>query len=188
MKRIIGLLAWLACAPAAIADIDVVVELPPQVDWIQANNVSDDDNALREWVPSGKTVENTDWLIVEQKLKPEKKTSARKFIRWMHRLFRDACTNVKINGPKRVDSAKRKTYWSQVICAKQLDKPYGTVSMQRVIAEGDIVLVVTSELRTSPSEVAGTFAFDSPEDASNLWNKIRQSSEFVLESVHVLER
>ncbi len=172
----------------ALAEINTVeVEFPADINWVQVTEQSDADTYLREWIPSGAPVEDSDWLIVEQKFSLEKRTSARRYIRTMMNLARDACTDVRYNGPEKITVEKYKTYWARVICAKQHDKPYGAITELRVIAEGRTVFVVTSELRTAPTSVAGAIHFGDEDSIKTFFERSEKSAMLARESVRIIE-
>lgn len=145
---------------------DVQVLLPESDTW---NQITSDESAAgytREWVPDGRTGEDTDWIVTVQKLPLERRTSARKFIRTMLQLAGGACTDVKYNGPERIVVDGKKTYWARIMCAEIPGRGYGTFTDQRVVTEGATAYVVTSELRTAPTSVAGVLRFSENADGS----------------------
>ena len=173
--------------PQVIAEISkVIVDLPNDVDWVKVSDHSDDDTYLREWIPSGTSIEDTSWLIVEQKLSLKKKTSAKRFIKNMMKLAQNACTDVSYNGPKKITVEKYKTYWVRIFCANQHNKPYGLVTEQRVIVEGKTVFVITSELRTAPSSVAGVFTLGDNESPKAYFERLKKSAFVAIESVRII--
>ena len=178
------LFAW---APLAAAAIDrVVVDLPPDIDWVQVMNQETSDGYQREWIPSGTSVENTDWLIVEQKFQAPKRTTANRFLKTIMRLVRRACTDVTFNGPEKIVVDGHRTWHARAFCAQQHGKPYGTVTDWRVIAEGKTLYVATSELRTPPTPVAGMFSFKGDETIGAFMHKIEKSAAVVRESVRII--
>ena len=177
----------LVYTPQVIAEISkVIVDLPNDVDWVKITDNSDDDMYLREWIPSGTTVEDAEWLIVEQKFLLKKKTSAKRYIRNMMKFAKAACTDVLYNGPEKIAIEKHKTYWVRIFCAEQHGKPYGLVTEQRVIVEGKTVFVITSELRTAPSSVAGTFVLGKNESFEALQERITKSAALAREFVRII--
>lgn len=177
----------LISTPQAIAEISkVIVDLPNDVDWVKVSDHSDGDSYLREWIPSGASIEDTSWLIVEQKFPLKKKTSAKRYIKNMMKLAQSACTDVRYNGPEKLTVEKYKTYWVRIFCAKQHDKPYGLVTEQRVIVEGKTVFVVTSELRTAPSSVAGVFTLGVNESFEAYLERMEKSAAVARESVRII--
>ena len=177
---------WLAQVPLATADIrSVAVALPADVDWVSVSDRSDGDTYLREWIPSGSTIEDADWLIVEQRLSLTRKRSARRYLNTMMKLARKACTDVLYNGPEKIVVENHQSYWGRVFCAKQHEKPYGTITELRVITDGTTVFVITSEIRTAPSSAAGTFSLTDKESAQALFEKLKQSAFVARESVRI---
>jgi len=177
----------LVYTPQSIAEISkVIVDLPNDVDWVSVSDHSEGDMYLREWIPSGTSIEDTNWLIVEQKISLKKKTSGKRYIKNMMKLWQSACTDILYNGPEKITVEKYKTYWVRIFCAKQHDKPYGLVTEQRVIVEGKTVFVITSELRTAPSSVAGTFALGVNESFEELLERVEKSSTVARESVRII--
>ena len=177
----------LVYTPQVIAEISkVIVDLPNDVDWVKVTDNSNDDMYLREWIPSGTTVEDTEWLIVEQKFLLKKKTSAKRYIRKMMKFAKAACTDVLYNGPEKIAIEKHKTYWVRIFCAEQHGKPYGLVTEQRVIVEGKTVFVITSELRTVPSSVAGIVAPGENDSPEAYFEKLKKSATLARESVRII--
>lgn len=188
MRLRILLAVSLACAPQVYGEISqVIVDLPDDVDWVKATEHSDDGAHLREWIPAGTTFEDTDWLIVEQKLLLERRTSAKRFIKDMMNLAKSVCTDVLFHGPEMLKIGNHKTYWGRVFCAEQHDKPYGSIIEQRVIVEGQTVFVVTSEIRTAPSSAAGVFALEDDEPPDALFERIYKSTAVARDSVRIIE-
>ena len=177
----------LAQAPLAKAEISrVSVALPTDVDWVKVSDDSDGDTYLREWIPSGSTVADTDlWMIVEQRLPLKKKTSSRRFLNTMMKLAREACTDVLYNGPEKIAIENYKSYWGRIFCAKQRGKPYGTITDLRVLAEGTTVFVITSEIRTPPSSVAGVFSVTGSSQTIKALQKLKKSALVARESVSI---
>lgn len=180
----------LASSPCALAEISMIeLDLPHDIEWTKVNEQSDADRYLREWIPTGATLEDPDlWLIVEQRFALERKTSAKRFIRNLMNNWRASCTDVRYNGPEKIKVETHNTYWIRVFCANQHNKPYGSISEQRVIAEGKTVFVVTSELRTSPTTVAGVFSFEEDGSAREFWQRFAKSTSVTRESVKIVER
>ncbi|MCY3749898.1 MAG: hypothetical protein OXG54_00710 [Gammaproteobacteria bacterium] len=177
----------LISTPQAIAEISkVIVDLPNDVDWVKVSDHSNGDSYLREWIPSGTSIEDTNWLIVEQKFPLKKKTSAKRYIKNMMKLAQSACTDVRYNGPEKLTVEKYKTYWVRIFCAKQHDKPYGLVTEQRVIVEGKTAFVITSELRTAPSSVAGVFTLGVNESFEAHLERMEKSAAVARESVRII--
>jgi hypothetical protein len=134
-------------------------ELPGQRSWVQVTSQDSEAGYLKEWVPEGSDVQTTDWIIVSQKLPLGKRTSAKKLLKTMMNLSRQTCTDVLFNGPEKIVTNKEKTYWGKIMCAQVVGKDYGAFIDQRVIVEGKDAWVVTSELRTEPTSVAGQLEF-----------------------------
>lgn len=59
----------------------VVVDLPPDIDWVQVSDQATANQYLREWIPSGTSVEDADWLIAEQRFLSPKRTTAKRFLK-----------------------------------------------------------------------------------------------------------
>ena len=89
MRTGLLIVVLLARFPLATAEVrSVAVALPADIDWVSVSDRSDGDTYLREWIPSGSTIEDADWLIVEQRLSLTRKRSARRHLNTMMKLAR----------------------------------------------------------------------------------------------------
>lgn len=138
---------------------EVVVKRPATVEWQLVTDQSSQDAKIREWVPSGRTAEDTNWIIVQQTFTLKKRQSARSFLESAMKAAKSACTSVKYNGPESIPLDGLESYWGRTMCAQVRGKSYGTFTEQRVVADGDRMHVVTSELHLAPTAVAGGLAF-----------------------------
>ena len=102
-------------------------------------------------------------------------------------LAKQACVSVKFNGPDPYESEGADSYVGRFMCSQQRGKPYGTYTDQRVIAVDGFVYVVTSEIRTPPTAVAGTLAASADQVAAlvKFMKKQQQSSALVRAGVTV---
>lgn len=160
-----AVLAGCAITPTANPITAIKVALPETSKWTQITNKSDAGQYIREWVPEGSTAENTKWIIVDQKFLLGSSVSAESFIKRIFSLARSACTDILYNGPERIISEGHETYVGRFMCAQQKGKSCGTFTDQRVIAQGNEVYVVTSELRLPSSIKSGMLSF--PKDQFN---------------------
>jgi len=162
------------------------VELPSGYEWNLATDTSQDGQYLREWIPQGSTLSNTDWIISEQKLKTGN-TSSKKFIKLMFSSARKACTDVRYNGPVEIITKGHSTYVGLIMCAQQIGQEYGSFTDQRVIASGTDVFVITSELRLPPSQVAGVLEFsnDQTDSIKTFVEHQNASGVFVRSSIRI---
>jgi len=183
-RRSLWLVSLLFYAKVGVAQISQVqIDLPTGTNWTLANEQSDGDQYLREWVADGQTVKQTDWLIVEQRLALERRTSPKNLLKSMMKAASQACANVKLNGPDLLRSDGTRSFVGRIMCSHQNGKTYGAFIDQRVFVEGTTAFVVTSELRTPPTSVAGTLAFDDPETAMAFFERAKTSARFVREQV-----
>lgn len=160
-----AILAGCATTPPANPITMIKVVLPETNKWTQITNKSDAGQYFREWVPEGSTGENTKWILVEQKFLLGSSVSAESFIKRIFSSARSACTDILYNGPEKMISEGHETYVGRFMCAQQKGKSYGTFTDQWVIAQGNEVYVVTSELRLPSSIKAGMLSF--PKDQFN---------------------
>ena len=200
-------IAFLAgCAPFAMADIgELVVDLPPQVEWTMVTDEATDGTYNRAWIPAGTTVEDTElWMIVSQKFDVEKRMSARLVLRGMRDVAGTNCTDMIYSRPKKVVLEyhlldrqhlygvpkrlveKYTTYSAGHICARRHDREYGTVTQHRVLARRNTVFVVTSELRVPPTSEAGSLPFDTRDDYVAFLKRMDMSSRVVHDAVRVV--
>ena len=164
----------------------IEVELP-QENWEQVTNREATGQYIKEWVPSGKTPFDTNWIITEQKLPLQSKISAEKFQKGMFSLARQSCSDVLYNGPQEINVNDHLTSVGRIMCAKQNSKSYGTFTDQRVVIQGLTAYVVTSELRMPASSKAGILAFgeDQVSEIKEFMELQGKSSSFVRKSVSV---
>ena len=164
----------------------IEITLPLQTEWVLVTDQSDSEQYIKEWVPKGQTAQNSNWLIVEQKLKLGSMTSAKSFQKKMFKLAKKACTDVLYNGPEKIVVNKHKTSVGRIMCAKQNGKDYGTFTDQRVLVDGISVYIVTSEIRIPPSEKAGVLKFNAGKfDAKSFMSTQDKSAMFIRKSVQV---
>lgn len=154
-----AILVGCATSPPANPITSVKVVLPETNKWIQITNKAEAGQYIREWVPEGSTGENTKWIVVEQKFVLGSAVSAERYIKGIFSLARNACSDILYNGPERMDANGHETYVGRFMCAQQKGKNYGTFTDQRVVAQGNEVYVVTSELRLPGSPKAGILSF-----------------------------
>ncbi|PSU26130.1 hypothetical protein C9I99_26855 [Photobacterium lutimaris] len=159
----------------------------PQDNWVQVTNKEETDQYIKEWVPNGKTPFDTNWIITEQKLPIQSKTSAENFQKSMFSLAKQSCTDVLYNGPQEINVNDHLTSVGRIMCAKQNGKSYGTFTDQRVVIQGLTAYVVTSELRIPASSKAGVLAFDKEQlnEMKEFMQLQGKSSSFVRKSVNV---
>lgn len=157
--------------------------LPDQEDWVHVTEKSEAGQYLNEWVPKGNDIETTRWLIAEQKLVLSKKSSSKKYIRYIFRLAKKACSNVLYNGPKKDKIDGITSYYGRIMCAKRIGQEYGTFTDIRVIVTGVDALIINSELRIPPSPVAGTLSFDDPTKIAPFMKSAMDSSKFISEGI-----
>jgi hypothetical protein len=162
---LIAVLGGCVTTPPVNPITSVKVVLPETTKWSQITNKSEAGQYIREWVPEGSTGENTNWIVVEQKFVLDSSVSAESYIKRVFSLARNACTDILYNGPEKMDANSHETYVGRFMCAQQKGKSYGTFSDQRVVAQGNEVYVVTSELRLPSSIKAGILSF--PNDQVN---------------------
>jgi len=162
------------------------VELPSGHEWDLVTDTSQDGQYLREWIPQGSTLSNTDWIISEQKLKTGN-TSSKKFIKLMFSSARKACSDVRYHGPTEIITKAHSTYVGVIMCAQQIGREYGSLTYQRVIASGTDVFVITSELRVPPSSVAGVIEFpnDQTDSTKRFFERQNASGELVQNSISI---
>lgn len=202
-KRVCAALL-IGCAPFALAGInELVVDLPAEVEWTMLVDEETDGTYHREWIPAGTTVDDTDlWLIVSQKLDLEKRRSARRFLMDMRKLARTACTDLLYHGPKKsvtkrhmsslysgpkkVVIEKFTSYWGGFFCARWQGEEYGTVTEQRVFADGKTVFVVTSELRIPPTREAGMLPFETRKAVAAFLERMQASSSVVHDAIVIV--
>ena len=200
----------IGCAPFVMADIvELVVDLPAEVEWTMVVDEATDGTYHREWIPAGTTVEDTElWMIASQKFDLEKRRSARMVLRGMRDLARTACTDILYNGPEKIvlekhpldkyhlDGVPKKvvekvvekyrSYWGRFFCAKQHSREYGTVTQQRVLAHRNTVFVVTSELRIAPTSEAGMLPFDTADNVAAFLKRMEASSRVVHDAIRII--
>lgn len=171
---------------AKVASVNI--QLPVNVEWQQISDQSDDRQYLREWIPSDKTIDDTNWLIVQQKFSLENKISAKNFLKRIFSLAEEACSDVKYNGPEKIKTEKITTYWGRFMCARQNGKDYGTFTDIRTISDGKTMYVITSELRIPPTSVAGIMSFGKDVDMGVIQQFMTlqgQSSSFTRKNVSI---
>ena len=194
----------IGCAPFVMADIvELVVELPAEVEWTMVIDEATDGTYHREWIPAGTTVEDTElWLIVSQKFDLEKRRSARRFLIDLRNRARTACTDLLYSGPKKsvterhmppLYSGPKKivlekfvSYWGGFFCARWHGEVYGTVTEQRVFADGKTIFVVTSELRIAPTSAAGMLPFDTEDSVVAFLKRMEASSRVVHGAIQIV--
>lgn len=196
----------IGCAPFAVANIvELVVDLPAEVEWTMLVDEATEGTYHREWMPAGTTVDDTDiWLIVSQKLDLDKRRSARRFLMDMRDGARTSCTDLLYNGPKKVVQEKRvhdrhlygsprnfvrekhSSHWWRFFCARWYGEEYGTVTEQRVFADGKTMFVVTSELRIPPTSEAGILPFDTRKDVAAFLKRMEASTRVVHDAIRVV--
>ena len=139
---------------------------PEDYVWIQVTDQSDAENYLQEWVREGEKAEEAKWLLVKQKLQLPKKQSSKKYIKSIFKLARSSCSDVLYNGPEKLPlDSGAKVYVGRIMCAQQINQPYGSFTDMSVLVEGTSAYVFTSELRIPPSPKAGILSFDNGSDA-----------------------
>jgi len=184
---LLSLAVWAISSYGASPVTSVNFVFPPEHEWKKVTDQMNAGQYLREWIPVEETIETATWLIVEQKILLEKRTSAKNFLSIMMNLAGSACTDVLYNGPEKIVVNGHETYWAKTMCAQQLGKNYGTFTDQRVIVDEKWVFVVTSELRVSPSAKAGQLAFKKGEEFNfaEFMARVKASTQVARSSVFV---
>ncbi len=152
-------LAACAITPPAPPITSIKLMFPKSVKWTQITDKTQGDQFIREWVPEGSTGDDTKWILVEQKFDIGHPVSAKDYIESMFNLARGACAGIKYNGPKEMDAGGHDAYVGRFMCSQEKGKNYGTFTDERVIAQGNYVYVITSELHLPPSPRAGVLTF-----------------------------
>lgn len=165
----------------------VLVNLPDGIKWAKVTDQTNGDVHLKEWVPHGKSADSSDWIIVQQKFRLERKTSAKKYLESMLKLARKSCTDVTFNGPERRNLGEIDSYWGRLMCAQVVGRDYGAFTEFRVIADGLQIFVVTSEIRLPPTRVAGAFEFQSLVEAEQTIAKLEASAQVAREQVQLCQ-
>ncbi len=205
MHRLVFVAFLIACAPFAMADIgELVIDLPPHVEWTMVTDEATDGTYSRAWIPAGTTVEDTDWMIVSQKFDLEKRISARQVLTGIRDFARTDCTDLIYSRPKKIVLEehvldrqhlygvpkrfvkKYTTYSGGYMCAKQRGREYGTVTHRRVLAHRNTAFVVSSQLRIPPTSEAGLFPFDTREAVAAFMKRMDVSSRVVHDAVRVV--
>lgn len=181
----IGLTLMAGSSSAADAMSQIKVTLPSAIEWELATNHSGNDQYLKEWIPKGSTFDSTKWLIVEQKIVLAKKISAKDFLLNIFSGAKAACSHVLFNGPEKLNIQNKESVAGRFMCAQQKGKSYGTFTDQRVVTDGKIVFIITSEIRTEATEKAGVFAFPNKDAAANFMRQQDISSKFVRNAVSI---
>ena len=181
----IGLALLSSPMRAAESPLRIQVTLPATIEWELATNKSDDQQYLKEWILKGSSFETTKWLIVEQKLVLPKKVSAKKYLANIFSGAKAACSHVLFNGPEQLNVKDTESVAGRFMCAQQKGKDYGTFTDQRIIVDGKVVFVITSEIRTDVTEKAGVFAFPDEEAVSRFMRKQAVSAKFVRNAISI---
>lgn len=161
------------------------VKLPDTFTWSQVTDESEGETYIKRWVPEGKSLEKTDWLIVEQKLIRAKKGNAKKILQKQSSLIENSCNDSTIAKSEKIQMDAVTSYATHITCGKKADTEYGFYSQQRVIVDGKNIYWVTSELRIPASEKAGKLAFKEFEEFEVFAEKQTASLNLVRESLQV---
>lgn len=196
----------MGCAPFALADIgNLVVDLPPQVEWTMVTDEATNGTYNRVWIPAGTTVEDTElWMIASLKFDVERRLSARLVLRGLRDVAHADCTDLIYRRPEKIvlenhllDKQhlygvpkrfvkKYTSYSGGYFCAKRHDREYGTVTQHRVLSHRNTVFVVTSELRVPPTSEAGMLPFDTREDIVSFMTRMEASLRVVQDAVRIV--
>lgn len=178
------LLAWTpAGAEPAVSGIRY--DLPPGIDWARVTDEPANASRRRAWIPSGATGESTPWLITEDRLDIDRGTDPGELVEAAFGSAAANCTDFKTSGPDTIRTGGLATAWGRVICARHRDKDYGYFADHRVVVDGTVAFVLTSEIRTPPSPMAGalTFGDDAPDRrAAEFFQRLEASDVMTKES------
>ena len=165
----------------------VKIQLPELYKWDLITDQSDGNQYHREWVPEGSTGLETNWIIVEQKFVFDTPVLAEEFLITIFSLAEDFCTDILYNGPEKIEVNEHDTYVGRFMCAEQKGMGYGVFTDQRVVAQGNEVYVITSELRHPSSPKAGIVSFpaDQSAESNEFMERTLLSGSFVRESVNI---
>jgi len=182
----------LTAAEELISSVDLQLPTDVKGTWVLANDESDGEQYMKEWLlirKPGESFESTDWVISIHKLKVSKRTSSKKFLSNTMRLFKEFCTDVRYVHPKKIKVEKLKAYVGLSMCAQRHGEPYGLHSNQWVLSDNHNIYVVTSEIRTPPSDVAGVHSFSGEKHKINeFFAKTAKSASVVHEGIQVCFR
>ena len=89
-------------------------------------------------------------------------------------------------GPKKAVIEKLASYWDGYFCARWQGEEYGTVTEQRVFADGKTVFVVTSGLRVPPTREAGMLPFEARKAVAAFLERMQASSRVVHDAIQIV--
>ncbi len=165
--------------------IGVELTLPRGTEWELAHDKASSDEYIKEWIPKGESINTYSWIIVEQKLHFGHSDTALTTHLTLFDVARKACVDVLVFGPDQIDVNGHKTTAGRAICSNQRGKSYGTLMDQRIIASGNYAFIITSELRTPPSNKAGVIKFENQYDSALLSRRQDVSSKFIRQNLKV---
>jgi hypothetical protein len=138
---------------------EMAISFPANIQWVKVTDQASGGTRIREWVPSGRTADDTNWIIVQQVFTPRNPVSAKSFLENMMKGAQAACVSIKYNGPEAIALEGLDSYWGRTFCSQVRGRSYGTITEQRVVSEGNRLHVVTSELHLAPTATAGGYSF-----------------------------
>ncbi len=181
------LLAWTSAA-ADDRNAGLRFDLPPGVEWVQVEDRIPDTRGRRVWIAAGTTVDTTPWRIEEKRVDVENNTLPTDLVEQAFGSAAANCSDVKTSGPETIDTQGLATAWGRVICAHHRDKDYGSFTDHRVVVHGSVAFMLTSEVRTPPSPMAGALAFgnDAPDRrAAEFFDRLQASDTMTKDSVRI---
>ncbi|EMY60129.1 hypothetical protein [Leptospira terpstrae] len=187
MKQLIPfILFFLGCASILKEQKPIIainLTLPASLEWQIITDKNDQNEALKEWIPIDKNIQNTEWIIVKQSFRNT--SSAYSFLNSVLNLAKSKCSDILINAPQQIDFHDYESYTARFMCAQQIDKDYGTITEMRVISDNIQLFVVTSERRLSPTTKAGQFQFKTPAEIIEFSKKNKESTDFIRNSINL---
>ncbi|MBM9547442.1 hypothetical protein JWG40_10475 [Leptospira sp. 201903074] len=163
--------------------IDINLKLPISIEWKLITDKNEQNESLKEWIPSDKDIQNVEWIIVKQSFRNT--SSAYAFLNSVLNLAKSKCTDILTNPPQQIDLNDYESYTARFMCSQQIDKDYGTITEMRVISDNSKIFVVTSERRLPPTTKAGQYQFKNPMEIVDFSKKNKESTDFIRNSIEL---
>ena len=181
---LIILIAGCSAIPQKKIITSLSIDLPTPHTWVNITQKEHNGYYIKEWIKKGETPESYDWIITEQRLPIKERVSPTDFHKIMFKAAKQSCFRVDTIGPKEIQIEGNRLSIGKIICSKLNEKPYGTVTYQKVFIENDsTVYVLTSELKTHPTKTLDKYDNrESLKYLKTLSSNIRKSENFIIQN------
>jgi hypothetical protein len=123
--------------------------------WKEVTNQTRGASWIRERLPSGQDLASYRDIVTYQAFGNLAGADPAAFLRGLFARVGEACSGVRVNGPKAAREGGYDVAYAQIYCGLQKGQPFGVTMFYKAIKGTSALYVVNRDFRAPPSEVAG---------------------------------